>query len=106
MAISHAALLDELVKIAEETSPKKEDLGRAIRSAAITAGGIGLGVGSAELLASKMKWFNPSSVTSKGQADRRVMAARIILPILSGASVMLADRYRQRLKDENSQAKK
>lgn len=105
MAISHAALLDELVKIAEETSPpKKEGLGRALRAMGTAAAGGAIGYGGAELLARKSRFFHPPPAlmteAQKHTFDNRVRAARIILPILSGAAVMLADRYRQRLNEE------
>lgn len=99
MAISHAALLDELVKIAEETPPKK-GVGRALRAMGVAGGGAALGYGAAELAARKMKFFNPATASTPEMANSRVRLARIILPILSGASVMLADRYRQRLNEE------
>ena len=94
------AMLDELVKISEETAPKKEGLGRALRAIGTAAAGGALGFGAAELLARKVKFFDPSTVTSPAQAQSRVRAARIILPILSGTAVMLADRYRQHLNQE------
>ncbi len=100
MAISHAALLDELVKIAEEAPPKREGMGRALRAMGTAAAGGALGYGAAELAARKMNFFNPSTATTPDMASSRLRMARIILPILSGASVMLADRYRQRLNEE------
>lgn len=87
------ALLDELVKIAEE--PKKSGFGQALRAMGTAAVGGSVGYGAAELLARKMKFF-------KEPTPGRANAARIILPILSGAAVMLADRYRQRLNEEYS----
>lgn len=98
MAISREALLDELVKIAENTPPKKEGVGKALRAMGTAAAGGAVGYGAAELLARKMKFF-------KEPTENRARAARIILPILSGAAVMLADRYRQRLNDEYSKTR-
>jgi hypothetical protein len=89
----HAALLDELVKIAEHAPPKKEGVGKAFRAMGTAAAGGAVGFGAAELLARKMKFFSEHT-------PARAQAARIILPILSGASVMLADRYRQKLNEE------
>lgn len=99
------ALLDELVKIAEEAPPKKEGFGRALRAMGTAAAGGAVGYGAAELLARKMKFFNPSTATSPEAANSRIRAARIILPILSGASVMLADRYRHHLNEEYKKTK-
>jgi hypothetical protein len=92
--VERRALFDELVKIAEEAPPKKEHgFGKALRAMGTAAAGGAVGFGTAELLARKMKFFNQPN-------ESRARAARIILPILSGTAVMLADRYRKRLNDE------
>lgn len=92
--IKKAAFLDELVKIAEEGDhPQSSGFGKALRTMGIAAVGGATGYGAAELLARKMKFFTQPS-------ESRARAARIILPILSGAAVTLADRYRQRMNQE------
>lgn len=87
-----AALLDELVKIAEAEQPKKS-IGHSLRAMGVAAAGGAVGYGAAELLARKMRFFQQPN-------EQRARIAKIILPILSGTSVMLADRYRQRLNEE------
>ena len=96
--ISPAALLDELTKIAEESASQGGGIGKALRSMGVAAAGGAAGYGAAEMLGRKMKFFNQAS-------PERLRAARIILPILSGTAVMLADRYRQKLNKEYSQVK-
>ena len=97
--INLAALLDELVKIAEDKGDSpRSGFGKAIRAMGVGALGGAAGYGTAELLTRKMKFF---SEPTKGRAN----AARIILPILSGAAVTLADRYRQRMNQEYSDVK-
>lgn len=96
--LTKQALLDELVKIAEESPPKKEGFGKALRAMGTAAAGGALGYGAAELMGRNMKFFSQPN-------ERRTTAARIILPILSGTAVMLADRYRQRLNEEYSKTK-
>jgi len=108
--IRHAALLDELVKIAEEGGQSQSGgIGKALRAIGVGAAGSAAGYGAAELLARNMKFFNQAQGSSVGAAnatlDRRVRTARIILPILSGAAVTLADRYRHRLSREFSQVR-
>lgn len=94
--ISREALLDELVKIAENDGDSQQSgVGRAIRAMGVSALGGAAGYGAAELLSRKLKFF---SQPNEGRAN----AARIILPILSGAAVTLADRYRQRMNQEYS----
>jgi hypothetical protein len=82
------ALFDELVKIAEEKKPS-----HALRTMAVGAAGGAVGYGAAELLARNLKFF-------KEPTPRKATAAKVILPILSGVSVMLADRYRQKMNEE------
>jgi hypothetical protein len=97
MAISHAALLDELEKIAEgDQAPQSSGFGKALRAMGVAAVGGAAGYGTAELLARKMKFFSQPN-------ESRARAARVILPILSGAAVMLADRYRQKMNEEYGQ---
>lgn len=92
--VKRSALFDELVKIAEDGDhPQGSGFGKALRSMGIAAAGGAAGYGAAELLARKMKFFTQPN-------DSRARAARIILPILSGAAVTLADRYRQRMNQE------
>lgn len=92
--IKRAALFDELVKIAEDGDhPQGGGFGKALRTIGTAAAGGAIGYGAAELLARKMKFFTQPN-------ESRASAARIILPILSGAAVTLADRYRQRMSQE------
>lgn len=92
--VKRAALLDELVKIAsEKEAPKKRGIGGALRTMGVAAAGGALGYGAADLAAHHMKFFTEPN-------EARARAARIILPILSGAAVTLADRYRQRMNKE------
>lgn len=97
--ICREALLDELVKIAEAPPEQpKKGVTHALRTMGIAASGGALGYGAAELLGRKMKFFQQPN-------EQRARLAKIILPILSGASVMLADRYRQRLNEEYSKTR-
>lgn len=67
------------------------------------------GFGAAELMGRKLKFFNQIQAPTKeiGQQilGNRLTAARVILPILSGLSVTLADRYRKKLSEEYSKVK-
>lgn len=107
MEICHAALLDELVKIAE--NKPSGGFGSAAKSMGVAALGGAAGYGAAELLGRKLKFFNqvqaPTTEAAKKILDRRLTAAKIILPALSGTAVMLADRYRKKLSDEYSKVK-
>lgn len=92
-AISLEAVLDELVKIGEDTKSKSHPL----RGVAIGGLGTALGWGAGELATRKMKFFSQPP-TSPQALDKRVRAAKIILPILSGTAAILADRYRGEMK--------
>lgn len=98
--ISRSALFDELAKIAEEKS-QPGGVSKALQAMGVGALGGAAGYGGAELLARKLRYFN-SPPSSPEVLDKRVRAARIILPILSGAAVMLADRYRQKMNEQYS----
>ncbi len=100
--VTRAALFDELVKISAASnyadSEHKRTLGPVLRSAlAATAGGAA-GYGVADLLARNLEFF-------KQPTTNRARLAKIILPILSGSAVMMADRYRQKLNDEYSKVR-
>lgn len=83
-------------KIAEDgTVSHRSGLGKALRAMGVSALGGAAGYGAAELLARKMKFFTQPT-------ESKARAARIILPILSGAAVTLADRYRQKMNEEYS----
>lgn len=99
--IASHAFLDELNKIAEATKPKNEGVGKALKAMGVGALGTALGYGGAELLSRKLDFFNrvPSSPEV---LDRRIRAAKIILPILSGAAVMLGERYRNKMNEQHS----
>lgn len=96
-AACHAALLDELVKIGEaqdpEKSQRKQSLKRALKSALIVSGGITLGEGLAGVIGRAML-KNPPTY-------RTVQTAKIILPILTGAAVVLGDEI-QRMRQERN----
>lgn len=81
------------MKIASEKEAPKGGLGKALRAMGTSAVGGAVGYGTAELLAKNMKFFTEPT-------EQRARAVRIILPILSGAAVTLADRYRQRVMDK------
>lgn len=90
--VGPAALFDELSKIAAAETPKHtwKDTARTI-GAGVLGGGLGLatvqGLGSIP----SVKRFLTTPTKSKQ------MAAKVILPILGGAALMLADRYRKRM---------
>ncbi len=90
--VKRAAFLDELIKISEERR-QTGSFGKALRAMGVAATGGAAGYGAAELAARKMKFFTQPNET-------RAHLARIILPILSGAAITLADRYRQRMSQE------
>lgn len=109
--ITKRAFLDELVKIAEEApEQQKGGFGKALRAMGVGAGGLALGYGLSELAVRKMPFFNappphlPPDVAQKLLAQRAT-TRKIILPILSGVAVMLADRYRQKMNDEYRQVR-
>ncbi len=87
------------MKIAEDTGDSpRSGFGKAVRAMGVGALGGAAGYGTAELLARKLKFFSQPN-------QSRANAARIILPILSGAAVTLADRYRHRMNQEYSGVK-
>lgn len=95
--------VDELIKIAASPSKStkeepKRSIGPAIRAAIVGAAGGAAGYGAVELAARRLKML------SQPNADG-LRAAKIILPILSGSAVMIADRYRQKMNDEYSKVK-
>ena len=101
--VTRAAFLDELVKIAESQSRAIEEkpkgsVGQALRAMLVGAAGGAAGYGMAELAGRNMKLFQQPN-------DKRLRAAKIILPILSGSAVMIADRYRQKMNDEYSKVR-
>lgn len=102
--IRQNALFDELVKIAEEPN-YSSGIGHSLKAMGISAAGGALGYGAAELLGRKLKFFNPSSASTPQSHNNRVLAARIILPILSSTAAMLATKYRDKLKEEYSKTK-
>lgn len=101
--IRQEALFDELVKIAEESA--NYGIGHSLKVMGTAAAGGAIGLGAAELLGRKLKFFNPSTALTPKSHSNRVLAARIILPILTSTAAMLADKYRQRLKEEYSKTK-
>lgn len=102
--IRQEALFDELIKIAEKPNPNY-GIGHSLKAMGTVAAGGAVGFGAAELLGRKLKFFNPSPASTPKSHNNRILAARIILPILSGTAAMLADKYRQRLKEEYSKTK-
>lgn len=100
---TRVALFDELVKIAntESTAPEeksKGSLGTALRAMGVGAAGGAIGYGLAELAGRNMKFLQQPNTDG-------LRAAKIILPILSGSAVMMADRYRQKMNEEYSKVK-
>ena len=112
MSISRAALFDELVKIGEasvsptpgarQEEPKKGP-GHAVKAILAAGAGSALGYGAAELLARKLPYFQTPG--SPEVLAKRVRAAKIILPILSGGAVILADRYRNAMERQYQQVR-
>jgi hypothetical protein len=109
-SITKRALFDELVKLAEvpPAEPKKGGVGKALRAMAVGGAGLGLGYGISELAVRKLPFFStaPSSLApeaAKKLMQQRGAARKIILPILSGVAVMLADRYRQHMNEQYQQ---
>jgi hypothetical protein len=105
MGINPAALFDELIKIAEERDDHPGEQPRnpsgtsqAFRAMGTAALGGAAGYGVAELLARKLPFF---AAPHQGRAA----TAKVLLPILSGASVMLADRYRKKMDEQYSKVK-
>ncbi len=103
--IRQDALFDELVKIAEETNSARYGIGHSLKAMGTAAIGGALGFGAAELLGKKLKFFDPSTATTPKAHNNRVLAARIILPILSSTAAMLATKYREKLKEEYSKTR-
>jgi hypothetical protein len=107
------ALFDELVKLAEQApveESKKGGLGKALRAMGVGAAGLGVGYGLSELAVRKLPFFNmPPSSLAPDAAQKlmanRAAARKIILPILTGAAVMLADRYRQHMNEQYRQVR-
>lgn len=108
-AVRHAALFDELRKIAEaqepqpqEATPKdwKKDVARSIL---VGGAGVGLGFGAGTAITHSM----PSFFMNKGQpqtANLRGKAVQVILPILGASALMLGDRFRRRMDETYRQA--
>ncbi len=110
--ISRAALFDELVKIGEASAPPiqqpqestpKKGPGHAVKAILTAGAGSALGYGAAELLARKLPYFQAPG--SPEVLAKRVRAAKIILPILSGGAVILADRYRHAMERQYEQVR-
>jgi hypothetical protein len=76
----------------------------------VGAAGLGVGYGLSELAVRKLPFFNmpPSSLAPEAAQKlmaNRAAARKIILPILTGAAVMLADRYRQHMNEQYRQVR-
>jgi len=106
------ALFDELVKLAEQApaEPKKHGLGKALRAMGVGAAGLGIGYGLSELAVRKLPFFQAAPASLAPEAAQALLAQRatarkIILPILSGVAVMLADRYRQHMNEQYRQVR-
>lgn len=112
------ALFDELVKLAEQSPAdpappapsQKAGVGKALRAMGVGAAGLGLGYGLSELAVRKLPFFSaipshlPPDAAQKLMAQRAT-ARKIILPIMSGVAVMLADRYRQHMNEQYQQVR-
>ena len=102
---SKLALLDELSKIGAEASPadpkklspKHRGL-RAIGTMAAGAGGVAAGLGLGQLI-TRHPIFKPTHAEELAKVLKpgRSWAVQIALPILGGAALMLADRYRRKM---------
>lgn len=88
-------LCDELTKIAAEKAKPSahtwKDTATAIGSGVL---GAGLGYGAVDLAIAKVPVVR-KFLTQSG--PNRAMAAKVILPIMGGAALMLADRYRRNM---------
>ncbi len=88
--IDHAALLDELVKIgkkADRREPERKPLRHAVGTAILS--GVGTGAGMA--VAHEVGRYLSKKPPTQGGAQ----AAKIILPILGGAAVVLGNELRK-----------
>ena len=90
---AHAALFDELSKISEDQTKKPgwkgvaRTIGTGVLGAAAGLGAVQAGIG----FVPPIRRF----LTQGGPNKKRM--ANVILPILGGAALMLADRYRKRM---------
>jgi hypothetical protein len=95
------ALLDELSKIGAEAQPKPSaghQVLRALGTAGAGALGAGAGLGLGQLI-TRHPIFQPSAAEHAAGVltPGRAVAVKIVLPILGGAALMLADRYRRKM---------
>jgi hypothetical protein len=109
-SLTKRAFFDELTKLAEQAPApeKKPGLGKALRAMGVGAAGLGLGYGLSEVAGRSLPFFQMPPSSLAPEAAQKLMAQRstarkIILPILSGVAVMLADRYRQSMNDQYRQ---
>jgi len=100
MVLHRGALFDELYKIAEvqEQQPQKDPKWKSRVATSILAGGVGagLGYGAASGLSSAFPAFFKNQGTP-ATANVRGKAAKVALPILGAAALMLGDAYRRRM---------
>lgn len=90
---AHAALFDELQKISEDQAKKPgwKDVARTI-GVGVLGGAAGLGAVQAGIgFVPPIRRF----LTEGGPNKARL--AKVILPIMGGTALMLADRYRKRM---------
>lgn len=107
--ISTESLFNELTKIAEQTpSPtgeRKRSILPALKAMGVGALGGAAGFGVAELLGRNLSFFKGPHGVDPSVFSKRLSAAKVILPIMGGAAVMLADRYRQKMNEQYSKVK-
>lgn len=96
--VTKAALFDEIIKIAEQTEAEYTPVSHALRSMLVGAAGGAVGYGLADLAGKKLPFFQQPTET-------RARMAKVILPILSGSAVMLADRYRHKMNEQYRKVK-
>ncbi len=99
--ISREALFDELVKIGEarqEAKTKTKGLRHALKTIGVAGAGAGVGYGAAELIARNMKFF-------KEPTAERAQMAKVIIPIATGVTALLAGKRFNKIQDELSKVK-
>jgi hypothetical protein len=92
MDSAHAALFDELSKIAEEQAKKStwKNVARTV-GAGVLGAGTGLATAQGLMSIPRVREF----MTRPSQTKATI--AKVILPIMGGAALMLADRYRKHM---------
>jgi hypothetical protein len=87
MGISPEALLDELVKIGEAVEKEKSPMRRALGTAVLAGLGTGVGAAGASVLGQYL--------AKKPVTTATLNTVKIILPIMTGAAVVLGNELRK-----------